>query len=212
MKFEKPRYSIEFGMSTCYKHSECGNTERIDITKIPLSTWLVGTKPTLHSIVSAAPDDSYFLLPAYLKRGVLSDWQPQISGKAKVCEAASGVGSGPKLGAQREILEEIGFAFPLTAITSLGSEVDKRATVNFFTVDMGSRASGAADATIRTECSARAGDADERSVRVSVHLMFTGTEVDLIKTLAERRRIASADTGGSVIFAVPKVTLLSYLV
>jgi hypothetical protein len=49
-------------------------------------------------------------------------------------------------------------------------------------------------------------------MRISAHVVFTGTEAELITTLAERRRIASSDTGGSVIFAVPKATLLSYLV
>jgi predicted NUDIX family NTP pyrophosphohydrolase len=200
-------------MSACYKNSECGSTERIDITTVPLSTWLVGKKSTVRGVVNAAPDGSYFLLPAYLKRGVLSDWQPQISGKAKVCEAESStMGSGSLLAAQREILEEIGFAFPLTAIAYHGGETDNGSTVNFFSVMMTSRVVGAADTTIRASCTTRAGDADERRMRISAHVVFTGTEAELITTLAERRRIASSDTGGSVIFAVPKATLLSYLV
>lgn len=194
-------------MSTCFKHSECGVTERIDIKTIPLSTWLVGKKSTVRSVVNAAPDDSYFFLPAYTKRGVLTDWQPQISGKAKLSEAS--VSS--SLAAQREILEEIGFSFPLAALTYHGGEVDKGSTVNFYSVLMSSRAIGSVDTTIRTECSSRATDVDERRVRVSAHVVFTGTESELVTTLAERKRIASSDTGGSVIFAIPKAVLLTYL-
>jgi hypothetical protein len=198
--------SIENSMSTCFKHNECGTTERIDINTVPLSTWLVGKKSTVRGVVNAAPEGSYFLLPAYLKRGMLSDWQPQISGKAKVCEASSS-----SLAAQREILEEIGFAFPLTVLTYHGGEIDKGSTVNFFSASMSSRAIGSVDSTIRTECSSRATDIDERRMRISAHVVFTGTESELVTTLAERKRIASTDTGGSVIFAVPKAILLSYL-
>jgi len=199
-------------MPNCYKHSECGSTERIDITSVPLSTWMVGKKSAVRSVVNSAPVGSYFLLPAYLKRGVLSDWQPQISGKAKVCEASVGtMGSGAILATQREILEEIGFAFPLSALTYHGGAFDKGSTVNFFSALISARAVGAEDTKIRTECTARAPDTDDRSMRISAHVIFTGTEDELVATLAERKRISSTDTGGSVIFAIPKEVLLTYL-
>ena len=200
-------------MPLCYKHSECGTTtEKIDITSIPLSTWFVGTKPTVQRVVNSVPDGSYFLLPAYLNRGVLTDWQPQISGKAKVCETSfKTIISGATLAAQREILEEIGFAFSLSSLILHGSELDKRSSVYFFSALMSARAIGSTDTVIRTECTVRATYTDDPSIRISAHVAFVGSESELFTTLATRKRIASSDTGGFIIFAVPKATLLSYI-
>jgi hypothetical protein len=191
-------------MATCYKHSEYGSTEEVDIKTIPLSTWMVGSKPSIIRLVSSVPDDCFFLLPAYQQDGVLTDWQPQITGKAKRCETFVQA-------AQREILEEIGFSFFPRSLHLVHTQHEKMSDVHFFVVPLETHATGSDDILVRTECTSRSCYDDDYRRRVSIHLVFRGHIADLKTIIATRKRISSSDTGGTVIFAVPKTVLLSYL-
>ena len=170
---------------------------------LQVSYYIPGNKAVVQHLVTGLAH-STFIVPTYTKRGVFSDWQVLISGKAKTTES-------PAQAAQRELAEEVGFIFDLATIGApIYTERTKHNTVHYFHVKLEREvAPGAStNAPIRADCLRRGALADNKAVRVCIFL----TCVDITAStpsILRRARVSSTDSAGHTIMTVSKTELLA---
>ena len=172
-------------------------------SSLKVSYYTPGTKTAAQSLVTSIAATS-FIVPTYTKKGVFSDWQVLISGKAKVGET-------PAQAAQRELAEEIGVIFDLSNIgASIHTERHKGSTIHYFRVRLENETQpGHPNNTIiRSECLRRGSLPDNKGTRVCIFLTCDDVTAST-PAIIRRSRVSSTDTAGHTIMTVSKSELLA---
>jgi len=154
---------------------------------LQVSYYIPGNKAIVQQLVTGLAH-STFIVPTYTKRGVFSDWQVLISGKAKTTES-------PTQAAQRELAEEVGFIFDLATIGApIYTERTKHAAVHYFHVKLEKEVAPGAptNAPIRADCLRRGALADNKAVRVCIFL--TCDDIAVSTPASSDVRVSQAQT------------------
>ena len=170
---------------------------------LQVSYYTPGPKATVQTLVSGIAATS-FIVPTYTRKGVFSDWQVLISGKAKVGET-------PAQAAQRELAEEIGVIFDLANIgASIHTERHKGSTIHYFRVRLENETQPGTsnNPIIRSDCLRRGSLADNKPVRVCIFLTCDDVTAST-PAIIRRARVSSTDSAGHTIMTVSKSELLA---